>query len=896
MISAEPTERWNIQNCVDYYEEKVLPYSIYIKTYDFCASLLDRYTPDEQVLAVENFVKNTDINKYSVIFCTILGSLIRNVMKPGYRILCVNLMSNLACTDELKLHSVIPYLLCLLNKEERSTVKTCCLHHIAEILSKVRYISAKDNHLFREYIWPLVSMCKNDESEWVRYTLADLMPQWGLIARRLLELGMHTCQAEGNFDKSLGELGELVGSIYKDLLHASREDGVHLVLLANFPRFAEHFTDEVARSIFRDVVLPWILCGEKYQVAILQESDQYIKLLGGYFFKHAFKYLENNLYGYSELVVYLTLKAVNCHVRMNTDLLEKTLPYLLHPSSWIRTEMQKLIIEILRQLDPTMNFSLIRPMIIPYLLLHPSQVLIIDENTITTHLCSNVRRCAFNEKLLGKEAVLLPQEEEVLGNFLSLITMVGRPEGIGKPPILVQEPEDKVQTDLDLKGKRHSSGSFHKSPLKPQYFEGLGLTGDLECVLDCESPVTHITPTLENLIVSGCQDGRILLWKLNKFDDYSKIKYREIKSDKKNPSLINPMKIGYFGDCVYIPYADCIKIWDSELTQTELSIEHDGIREVTHLDSNVLFIADIHGDLILKDIREEAKNTIFRLGAQKGIVSKITQISEKSVGIGTISGHLLLFDLRFCLPSACYVNSYKQSILSLATYSCKYKPLIDGSQLLMSLSSEIVMWDLATARASALFTQKTENPLQVPYLVSESFYYPEVSTNNTLKNSSDLESKAFFHPKLDRLEHYTRISSNFVTGLTEFGLLVKKAWETRSNVLKILVPPDSTVILSAGEDAVVRIWDPVLSRNSALIGQGRLDRPEYHSAIIPDLLVVQEQSLPPQTSRKKRRDFDEIPVRRKISHSHAINDIAYVNSPKPLLFTGSNDGTIRIWR
>ena len=220
--------------------------------------------------------------------------------------------------------------------------------------------------------------------------------------------------------------------------------------------------------------------------------------------------------------------------------------------------MQQLIIEILKQLDPTENFSLIRPMIIGYLLLHPSQVLIIDTNTIKTHVHSNIRRSVFNSKLAGKDPNLLPQEKAVLGIFLSLVEMIGMPENPDEVPPVLQEPDDKIQTDIVTRHRFHSSGSFKRnSPVKMQYFDTLGLTGDLEYVITSHSsPVTHILPTLENLIVSASKDGKIFLWKLNKYDDYSKIKYREMRKD----IGMRPISLGCCGDFVYIGYRNCVKL------------------------------------------------------------------------------------------------------------------------------------------------------------------------------------------------------------------------------------------------------------------------------------------------------------------------------------------------
>lgn len=907
MLVLDPLIRCDINFCVDYWSKLVLPNGISTDVYAFCSSLLEKNTADDRLLALHEYVIKNKVNEeYCVIFCTILGSVIRNVSKPSLKILAIKLMVQLATTDDLKLHRVLPYLMSLLNKEERSSVKCSCLRSMAEILSQVKSISGKDTHLFKEYIWPLVSMCKNDENEWVRYTLADLLPKWAYVARRFLELGRYFDCTTDNFDSTLGSLGFMIGGIYKELFD-HKEESIHLKLLSNFPHFAMNFTDEVARTIFReailtwivredkhlDTVFPWVEYEEKYQIAILQEAEQYVNTLGGYFFRHAFRYLENNLYGHSELLVYLTLKTVNYHVRMNTDLLEKTLPYLLHPSQWIRSEMKNLIIEILKKLDPTMNFLHIRPMIIPYLFLHPSQVLIVDINTIKLHLYSNIRRSVFNMRLSGKEPELLPEEEKVRGIFSSLSTMVRLPVFNNHLPKIVQEPEEKTQSEGVLKVDGVMHDMLRRSFIgKNQFYEGLGLTGELEYVIDShESPVTHINLSSDNIVHSASRDGKIFVWKFNKQEDYSKIKYRERREDQKQP-----LSMGNCGDCVFISYSNQINIWDQELAQIEQKCTIDNLASSCELDNYSIFISDKLGNLYIKDLRQESLIFTFNLGAQKGIISSMTGITDKSVALGTISGHIILIDLRFSIPAACYINSYKQPIMSLKTYNFRYKPLIDGTQLLSSLSSEILMWDLNTAHPSFLFTKKTENPLQVPYLTSDPFYYPEIFASPNSKGMHEFERSQFLYPKLDRLEQNSKISANFVTSLTEFGLLVKKAWETRSNVRKILVPEDSNIILTTGEDALVKVWDPISAKNQGFLGHGTFARPEYQTCLIPDLMVVQEQNLPPHSNKKKRRDFDEMLLSRKISHSQAINDMAFLTQPKPLLLTGSNDGTIRIWR
>jgi len=163
-------------------------------------------------------------------------------------------------------------------------------------------LSSKDVHLFKECIWPFVSVCKNDESDYVRYTLAVLLPKFALMARKLLEIGWFLCKSQGNFDVELKMLGKMMGKIYREML--DKEDGsVHLVLISNFPYFVSHLGPDIGKVVFKEVILPKFVreqsldsasggfdSDEQIQISILTESEKYVEILGSYFFNLIFKF------------------------------------------------------------------------------------------------------------------------------------------------------------------------------------------------------------------------------------------------------------------------------------------------------------------------------------------------------------------------------------------------------------------------------------------------------------------------------------------------------------------------------------------------------------------------------------------------------------------------------
>lgn len=912
MICCKQEERWDIGKCLDFYCEKIVGNSGFDELYLFCVDILKKNNVDDRVLMVENWIKSKfasferkfglrpkTVSKHSfyapaipfshsIILLSILTSSIRNVSCPSLKIKSAKIMTHLPLTDEAKLHRVLPQLTSLLTKEEKSPVKCAALNLIPKLLSTIHSLSSKDIHLFKECIWPFVSVCKNDESDYVRYTLAVLLPKFALMARKLLEIGRFSCKSQTNFDIELKTLGKMMGKIYREMLD-KEEESVHFILLSNFPYFASHLGPDLGKIIFKEVILPKFIkeqssdstpnlsdSTEQIQISILTESEKYIEILGTYFFTLISKFLENNLFGKSEILVYLTLKAINLNGKSNLELLEKTLPYLLHPSKWIQKEMKNLLSSILEQIDPIVNLRQIRPMVLPFLRLPAKSVFVIELELIESYLLDHIPRCKFKKQNENFSV------EDGLGALSSLITMVKLPKAksqVIKPSTM---PEERIYYEETYSNEYYYTSPPQRLSLKTQFYEGLGLTGELDHVIESNNinPVTHLLQTNENLILSAYKDGKVVLYKLSRPDEYVKIKYKE---KKETASKI--LNVGNCGDYIFLAYSNTVKIWDQEFSQVEEEFKIDNLTQACELGDNLLLATNLSGSILIKDLRDPKIKTVFELGAQKGIISSLLKTSDDTVALGSISGHLMLFDLRFFVPSGSYCNSFKQPILTMANYNCKYKPIIDGEQLLMGLSNDVIMWDLLTMRPSVLFTKKS--PIQVPFLSPEPFCYTEYRVES---GSPD------YSFKMEKLELYSRISTNFVTGLTEFGPLLKKSWENRSNILKILVPQDSNLILSTGEDALVHVWDPICIRNSCIFGLGNLTTPDYQSAIMPDLLVVQEQTLPPSSTQQKRRDFDDFNPSRKASHSHTINDLLFITRPKPLLITGSNDGSIRIWR
>ena len=895
MVCIDPGKRWEIDRCLKFYFDYVVDKEVCSRLYEFSIGVVKMNSADERVDMVQDYLKQDKTGNMAVVLFDVLASCILNVTYPSLKIRSMKLMRKLDLSDDGKLHRVVPYLTSLLNKEEKDKVKCTALRIIPEVLETIKSVNTKDLHLFKECVWPLVALCKNDENDWVRYSLAVLIPNYARAIRRLLEIWSFSWTSGNNFDMELKNFGKIMGGLYQDMLE-SNEERVQLVLLSNFPHFAAYFSADIAKGVFKEFILPWmaieerfeevpgkyVQVDEKYQIAILNESEKYIEVLGGYFIYHMHRYLEVNLYGKSENLIYLTLKTLNLSPKLDLNILEKTLPLFIHPNKWIRDEMKSLVNKMITNLDPTLNFLHIRPMMMPYLHLENIKLFIIDSAIIESSLYDYINRDYYNHSIEITHTELM--SDTLQGIVASLISMVRLPYKHPEVIKILPMPDENEHVEEPNQSLFFFNESFRRvNSSRTNFFDGLGITGELEHILDAHSgrPVRKLLQTHENHILSASDDGKIVMWKFTKPDDYNNVKYKEKKETQDSP-----INLGNCADCIYVSYPKVIQVWDQEFCQVEQEIKIDQVCQVIDINDKLL-ISDQQGEILLKDLRDPSIQKVFSLGAQKGIISSMVKSSDYTFTLGTITGHLVLFDLRFNLPCSSHYNSYKQPVLSMANYFCRYKPIIDGAQVLTGISNEVVMWDLDSMRTSALFTRKKESPLQVPYLVSDPFYFRHFSPCGNVGPFNSIN--------LEKFEIYSRISKSFITNLTEFGASVKRTWETRSNVLKIYVPNDSHLILSTGEDALVRIWDPISVKNSAILGHGGLIKPDYASALLPDLLIIQEQPYPGQPSKKKKRDFDDLSSSRKLSHSHTINDLLFVNSPKPLLLTASNDGTIRVW-
>ena len=112
--------------------------------------------------------KELENSEVLLILAELITGNIRNVSFPANMVTGIDILTEIGkkLSDDSKLHRILPYLISILqNKQEKSKVKVCCIRSIVELLENITNISARDSHLFNEYIWPVISSLIHDESD-----------------------------------------------------------------------------------------------------------------------------------------------------------------------------------------------------------------------------------------------------------------------------------------------------------------------------------------------------------------------------------------------------------------------------------------------------------------------------------------------------------------------------------------------------------------------------------------------------------------------------------------------------------------------------------------------------------------------------------------------------------
>ncbi|CAG9324318.1 unnamed protein product [Blepharisma stoltei] len=935
MICLDPSLRKSAENCLEYWKEKIISEEISGCIYPVMFQIaLDQQlrTPDSRILSIERRYK--DIvgilrNKNEIeILVPVVTSSLRNASKPSIRVKAIDLLNSLVpyLSDDCRLHRILPYMIsCLTTKEERSQVKIACLKTILKILEEIRELSTRDVFLFEEYVWPAISVLKNDESEWVQTILAESLPQCARLGRLFLELSRYTRSQAGaelqSFEKEIEKFNEKIVQIFKDLLYAKTENSVQETLLSNFAELAACFDKKFTLNKIVSLLIPWLNKGDKYRVLIMQQIPKLVEVIGYTAFKEKiYPCIENAFNGHSEIVVYHSIQALRKLPSISYDFLIKSAIFLLHPNQWIRGEVIELTKTLLAKVDPTDNYCFIRPILIPYLTLRSKSVYLITNACVDEHLKKSFRRSIF-EKFINKIPIedYLPHEEEAKNSLEMLATLIKeKPQASkiqGQPTIAKEKSYENLAGEEEKELRQSTRPSLRMSDVMKIHnpFDNFSFQGKFQaCFNEHEAAVTHLSVVEQNnVFISASNDGTVRIWDLKQLENFQPLRSRYTKAIGQNLKL---KSLGVCGDLVFVGSEKGISAYNIETFEDVQAISSSSIIQGTAIDNNSLAYVTTEGILNIHDLRISQKAQSYNFGYQRGIFSTICVGPDpKVLGLGTLSGYLLLYDLRFNSLCCSYSHSKEEGFLSMQGFipdpKCTFNTEGDGTPYIAAANgSDIVMWNIQTGRASLILTQASDIPICVPYLQPETGSVPSNLASKGFNEKPKLPTNDVFRQNfISKHSEYTAKSINYIQNWANFSHRLRKVFENPRTVRKVLSPQggpyNAPFLLSAGHDSMIRFWDLSNPQKSTILGQDGSFKANFSSQMLPDILVIQEGPIfsnshpySPIFSSIKRREFDDIPPNRKIAHTDAILDMALVLKQRtPLLLTASRDGTIRAW-
>ena len=836
MISCQPEERKTIDYYINAWNTRVLPEEMLI-LYPFMAQIIIEKNANSPWSRIHSVIKFYESSRSELKHCESLLILaeyitgnMRNVNLPSQLVKSIEILTEIGVflSDDTKLHRILPYLISILqNKQEKSRVKVSCIGAIVKVLDGVVDISPRDTHLFDEYIWPVLSSLIHDESEWVRTELAATLPKIAEVGRLFFEASVHLFKSEMKFDKEIAKFTTKFVRVFKELIVSKPECQVHVELLQKFADLAAFLDMRSVLNNIIPIVFSWLNKGDSYRVLILTQIPKLLEIIHTpEFFSQIFTCIEDGLTLHNELVVFNTL--------------QNALFGLLSPNRWIQEEVTSIIRNLIARMEDYENYTTLRGLLSEFLDLPRNAFALVTEEVLV-HLHKPFKRQDFSR---GSHP----------SSIFKKVFDAFRTKDSQRPQIPAYSSDTKYQIFEESRPEITSPLMFSADP--PRQMESLNLKGNLQgCFNEHECSVTNIC-IVENSqsFLSGSSDGTVKLWSLAQLEPFKPIRSQEFFRSEDKPWKIK--SIGTCGDQVFIAHEQGIVISSLAKFNTQSVFLANKLLRAVSLGENNILAVDQQGLLCIFDVRQSGTAQRFKLGNNYGLVSCMCKgPSSGTVGLGTLSSTLILYDIRFVCPSMIYSHSSGLPILTMQSYN--------SSSMLIG-SSEIALLDLQSATATVVLAGYSNTLVGVPSF-RENF-----DSDWAVKNCANIS-------------HRTR-----------------KTFEN-PNTIRKLISPGVPYVISGGHDCLVRCWDLDAPQKSFIVGQDPAMRPNFTQTGYPDVKIIQENPFQSQPSiysvnrSIRRKEYSEVPNHRKCSHTDAILDIALITQPKTVLLTASRDGTIKAW-
>ena len=329
------------------------------------------------------------------------------------------------------------------------------------------------------------------------------------------------------------------------------------------------------------------------------------------------------------------------------------------------------------------------------------------------------------------------------------------------------------------------------------------------------------------------------------------------------------------------------------------------------------------GILHIYDSREQKDVLKCDFGCQRGLPLCLSPgIEGKSLLVGTASGYVLLYDLRFNIVGWSLRYSKQTPVLGLMSFRPDKRCSFYANMQSTSLGDpyafvatgggeymEIPALNLRTGRCPVMFTSSNPSPV-IPYLLNEDGSLPTPIPRPPLFQQFMREARlpsneVYQRHLLERIGDVTRKNKELLQAATGVSQRIRTMFESPTTVRSLLCPSFKSVsvpyMLTAGAQGVIRYWDFQNPKNSHRVLPGLATRSvSYASHQLSDVCLIEENevedSVPVPQTGPMRSDLGEFTPEWKVKHLDDVLDLALgYGSGGGVLISAGRDGSIRLW-
>ncbi|CAE7123924.1 unnamed protein product [Rhizoctonia solani] len=322
----------------------------------------------------------------ALIVLSLVCSNVRNCVIPSSKLRALDLLLALAVhlTDEAKLDRLIPYVIDLLH-DEAAVVRSAGIRTLTQVLMLVTVITPSNISIFPEYIFPNIRHLAIDPEEYVRCTFAQCIALLADTASRYLELGQ-ALKAHGTF--KLSDIQDADGTAFEMPYEVCLQD-LHSAVQDVLTTALVDPASTVKRAVLHNISSLCVFFGrQRTNDVLLSHMITYLNgrdwLLRYAFFdsivgvaacvgarsleEYILPLMIQALSDVEETVVYKVLSSLTSLSELGLfqkmriwELLSATVPFLYHPSIWVRQGAVAFITSSTKLLPPTDVWCILYP-------------------------------------------------------------------------------------------------------------------------------------------------------------------------------------------------------------------------------------------------------------------------------------------------------------------------------------------------------------------------------------------------------------------------------------------------------------------------------------------------------------------------------------------------------